>query len=274
MPLFPPATANFSDPSDAQYKKFVLQDKEMLQRRWHEQEGLDLLHTLLGNGFAREVLQSQVGKIYGKYDLRGMPLSAKNLQGVDLSYCDLFAADLSEADLSRGNLRDCLLSEADVRGTRFDWCDMSGAYVDKVEFDLRTSFLGVNLEAINFNLAALLREAALSQQVVLDLEERHRWLALLLKVTSDYGRSFTRFALWCLGIVVVFAGLYELLPNSTSAASFWDRFYFSVLTFATLGFGTITPISLLGKLLVVLEVVAGYFMMGLLIAILSKKVLR
>jgi uncharacterized protein YjbI with pentapeptide repeats len=274
MPLFPPPAANFVDPNDAQYKKYVMQDKQMLQRRWAEPEGLNLLHTLLGNGLDRTVLHKHVGKIYDKYDLRGAPLSGRRLANVDLSDCDLFAADLSEADLSRSNLQNCLLSEADIRGTRFDWCQMSGAYVDKVKFDLHTSFMGVNLESINFNLAALLREAAISQQVVLDLEERHPRLAWLLRATSDYGRSFTRFALWCAGIMLAFAMFYQLLPDSTNAAAFGERLYFSVLTFTTLGFGTVTAISLAGKLLVVLEVLAGYFMMGLLIAILSKKVLR
>jgi voltage-gated potassium channel Kch len=46
--------------------------------------------------------------------------------------------------------------------------------------------------------------------------------------------------------------------------------YFSVVTFATLGYGDIAP---LGKILAVVEVLLRYLMGGLLIAILAGKVL-
>jgi predicted permease len=40
-----------------------------------------------------------------------------------------------------------------------------------------------------------------------------------------------------------------------------------------LGFGDITPSSPLGMLLVILEVVIGYVMLGLLVAIISRRVI-
>ncbi|MCB2187666.1 MAG: hypothetical protein KQJ78_14690 [Deltaproteobacteria bacterium] len=43
--------------------------------------------------------------------------------------------------------------------------------------------------------------------------------------------------------------------------------YFSVVTFTTLGFGDITPITWVASLLVMVEVVIGYIMLGGLISI-------
>jgi len=51
-------------------------------------------------------------------------------------------------------------------------------------------------------------------------------------------------------------------------------FYYSVVTFTTLGFGDITPTSSWAQAVVMLEVILGYFTLGLLISILADKVAR
>ena len=50
--------------------------------------------------------------------------------------------------------------------------------------------------------------------------------------------------------------------------------YYSVVTFTTLGFGDITPKTHIGALLVMVEVVIGYIMLGGLIYILATKLAR
>jgi voltage-gated potassium channel Kch len=74
-----------------------------------------------------------------------------------------------------------------------------------------------------------------------------------------------------LGVIVAFAILFQL--TQTNAKSFWDPLYFSFVTFTTLGYGDIVPISGIAKLLVILESFAGYIMGGLLVAILARKVM-
>jgi voltage-gated potassium channel len=54
---------------------------------------------------------------------------------------------------------------------------------------------------------------------------------------------------------------------------FIDAIYFSVTTFSTLGLGDVTPISDIGKLIVMLEAVLGYLMGGLLIGILVRRLI-
>lgn len=277
--VFVKPNVNLHDANDPDLRTFVNLDKTALQRRWEDPEGRRILHTLRGNRFAREVISANVGMIYGKYDLRGIPLSGIELKAVDLSDCDFFASDLRKANFSMSNMEGSYLSECNLEGAVFDWCKMDGVLLDNVKYDYDTSFTGVDLNQVNFTLAALLREAALSQQLIQDLEQNHKLFAWVLRVTSNYGRSFTRFALWCIGIVVVFTLAYWLLPYVLkepvlSQQGPWNGLYFSVMAFATLGFAEIQPVHLAGKLLVVTEVIAGYFMLGLLIAILGRKVLR
>ncbi|MGH7998444.1 MAG: ion transporter [Brasilonema sp.] len=66
---------------------------------------------------------------------------------------------------------------------------------------------------------------------------------------------FTLFA-----IIFVYSGLIyqvEHPVNSEKFATFLDAFYFSIVTMTTVGFGDVTPISELGRLLTVLMILTG-----------------
>lgn len=67
------------------------------------------------------------------------------------------------------------------------------------------------------------------------------------------------------GIVYALIGPnYFDLPKDYTCFSF---FYYSIVTFTTLGFGDITPTTLCTELLVMIEVILGYIMLGGLISI-------
>ena len=53
--------------------------------------------------------------------------------------------------------------------------------------------------------------------------------------------------------------------------TFWNSFYFSVVTFTTLGFGDVVADNAIARLLVMLEVIFGYLMLGGLISIFANK---
>lgn len=145
--------------------------KQDLRQRWHSPEGKRILAQWRGSRFDRAELDQLVGRYYGHTDLRGVLLMNEDLAGADLSQIDFYGSILTGADLSRANLSDSWLSESIILGTKFNWANMEGALVDNVEFDLKTDFLGVNLEKVNFNLAALLREQALNQQRIDNLKK-------------------------------------------------------------------------------------------------------
>ncbi len=64
------------------------------------------------------------------------------------------------------------------------------------------------------------------------------------------------------------------MDYSNSAGTWFTPFYYSLVTYTTLGFGDVTADSLIGEMLVISEVIAGYFTLGLLLSILANTVAR
>ena len=129
------------------------------------------------------------------------------------------------------------------------------------------------------------------QQFTRAFNQANPILAKLWRWSSDYGRSLALWAFWSLFFAFVFALAYMPLPTwvplwmhnwtphfhqSTGAYSgepltFWNCFYFSIVTFTTLGFGDIVADNAAARFLVTLEVIFGYLMLGGLISIFSNK---
>jgi hypothetical protein len=125
-------------------------------------------------------------------------------------------------------------------------------------------------------------------------------------LTSHYGENFFRWGLTSISFIVVFSlffyllGYFEYLPytkdglvliNETTkttdilgytnhpmlynhtytALPLLDYLYFSVITFTTLGYGDILPITPLEKGLTIIAVLLGYVMLGIFMTLLSRK---
>ncbi len=269
MEPFIPPTINIADHSSLEWRHFANLSKVEIQKRWREPMGKGLLNSLQAAKYSRDALEKNVGKFGGKFDLRGISLGGVDLTGLDLSDIDFFASDLSGASLKYCDLSGTYLSESDVRGTVFDWANLDGALLDNVKFDKHTSFLGVNLNKVNFTLATLLYDLALSQQRIQQLEQHHKLFALFLRLSCDYGRSFQRYVLWVAAFLIGYACAYWLLMPRP----FVDCLYFSIVTFSTVGYGDILPQTPIEKVIVISEILIGYLMGGLLIAILAKRVI-
>jgi len=96
---------------------------------------------------------------------------------------------------------------------------------------------------------------------------------------ADCGRSFFRWAAWSVGIAVAFGFLFcmigpEAFKYKPEGYTWFSFFYYSIVTFTTLGFGDITPITWGTEILVTIEVILGYVMLGGLISILANKLAR
>ncbi len=140
------------------------------------------------------------------------------------------------------------------------------------------------------------------QQFVREFTKTHPIWGGIWRWSSDYGRNIGVWAAWSLAIAFLFGILYApyALPTmlrDTWIGSFLESvdpqlditnsqylsaqqithivpYYFSIVTFTTLGFGDVTPTNTAGMFWITLEVVLGYVMLGGLISILSNKLAR
>ena len=115
------------------------------------------------------------------------------------------------------------------------------------------------------------------------MEGKHPWGQLAWKITSNYGTSFSRWGLWVMGTIGVFSVLYELFfqlhwlqPLDSGAVSawipFWSAVYYSVNVTAALGLVDYQPTHVLSQAVVVINVLAGYILLGIGIGIIGRMI--
>lgn len=90
--------------------------------------------------------------------------------------------------------------------------------------------------------------------------------------------SFSVLAAWYLFINIVFSTIiyFGSCHFKTSSGifnpDFFQAFYHSIVTFSILGFGNLTPVDNVGRLLIMCEAIFGYIILGLFIFLLSRKI--
>lgn len=269
----------FIDPSvdinenDSEIVTIVHIPKAQLKERWNTPRGINILTRWKANGYKMDTLDSLIGKYYGHTDIRGIEISGETLRNVDLSYVDLFSSNLSESTFEKCDFTNSWLSETNIEGAKFIWTQMQGVLIDNADFNNKTNFIGINLNDINFTLASLLQELAIGQQKIVHLERRNPFFAKFFRLTCDYGRSFGRFLLCCVSVILVFSLIYCFTPNTVNSYNFLDCLYFSALTFMRMGSTDFHPTSGIGKLIAMAEVSISYIMFGLLVAIFSRRMI-
>ena len=209
-------------------------------------------------------------------DLSNTKLVDADLRGANLSYCDLSYANLSGADLTGAKLDGATLLSA----------DFSGADVTNVQFNEKEACKDIRIETANGN--ALFKRFVQDQAYVEEYAINHQLRYLLWKFSSNCGRSLSLWLFWCVFIAVSFSLVFHfhlggsesfvlthLARDPGSDSHGWaPMFYYSVVTFTTLGFGDIVPSTQQAAWWIMAEVVMGYFMLGGLITILATKLAR
>jgi hypothetical protein len=104
----------------------------------------------------------------------------------------------------------------------------------------------------------------------------YRWLAFSFSTIILFGLIFSNIP--CPGFFpeCIQDFLYYIHPeiNIASVNNLFSPFYYSTVTFTTLGYGDITPLNLSSQIFSVLEVFIGYLMLGGLLTVFSKKIIR
>jgi hypothetical protein len=239
---------------------------------------------------------------------KGVNLEKANLWNTDLSRAALIFANLKGAVLIQAklhgscligaDLRDADLLNADLRGSNLTNVNLEGANVSGVKYDRFAKYRGIRT-ATCFG-SPRFRRFAQDQDFIEELREESRFgrfLYCLWLIFADCGRSFWPLLLWSFVFFSLFGVIYAdyTIPSWLSwlpqplkefiiaidpkidmphSHSNFTPYYFSVVTFTTLGFRDVKPLNLAGEIFVVMEVLLGYVMLGLLISILSNKIAR
>src|SRR6266851_4500145 len=229
-----------------------------------------------------------------------------NLSGADLSEAcligaDLFSANLSGADLFSADLHGANLTDANV--TDLSYLESGPGQRSRIQFRLpagasflqhlrtnpipyrkrvmRGRYKGIRGLSSCYGNRLFARDA--SDQDYLDTLE-DQWLTLRgrflfwLWGLIDYGRNLLSVFVSASILICIFGAVYSHWPGMLS---YGDRcptgftpFYFSIVTYTTLGFGDVKPNNLPGEILVSAEVIMGYVTLGLLLAVLADKIAR
>jgi hypothetical protein len=91
------------------------------------------------------------------------------------------------------------------------------------------------------------------------------------KITASYGESLSRWSFFCLAVLFIFAFLFYLSGSIAPITRPFDYFYFSTITFSTLGYGDIHPTTVIGQVLCCLEVGCGFIMFGILLTLVGSR---
>ena len=250
--------------------------------------------------------------IFSFANFEGANFSAANLQNAYLEDANLTGAKLSGADfrnasLANSNLKNAYLVDAHLEGTILNAANLKNANLSSVTFDQK--IMWKLIKATRFSLKKLwnqwddiLLDTTIrckgvnattcygSQQFKLFLQDQDfleeflekKWgkkIFFIWWLFADCGRSLGRWAGWSLIMALLFAFLFWFLgPQSFDTQhlkfNFITMFYYSVVTFTTLGFGDIIPKTSIAAMCVTVEVILGYVMLGGLITIFASKLSR
>lgn len=243
--------------------------------------------------------------------LEGADLSLAHLEEADLIHTHLEGADLSYSHLEGAILAQVYLEGADLSYSHLEGADLIGIYVGKSDnskknetiTNLDKTFFGNAILSIGDNCNEKEAIKALSKAEINDIrfldpvfgrklrdeawlyhyKKQCPWfkkpLQFLWWITCDYGRNILLWAVWSLFLALFFASQFFCLGESAFKVgelgfSFETMAYYSVVTFTTLGFGDIVPVTAKASWWVMAEVVTGYVMLGGLISILANKLAR
>jgi len=249
---------------------------------WADFEGAELYEVNLKEAFLAyanlkntELSESHLegAELYDT-KMKGAKLNSAHLEGVKF-----YSTYLKEAELVGAYLKGADFYSADIRGTNFSCSivnsetkmflckigkdtDFRDVAVDNIQTESGTKqLLKYNIRRMNWE----------------DWYKKHRILkgpVWLFWKMSDYGKSTWWIILWFLGLAFVFALIYRASPGlvmvrggADHLRGFIHSLYFSVVTMTTLGFGDIAanPDSYCGQILLMVQVIFGYVLLGALI---------
>ncbi len=101
-------------------------------------------------------------------------------------------------------------------------------------------------------------------------------MVVFIQQTRNGQHSFTNFSITIFFILIHYACFFACIymicgvivdANGEPISGIWSNFYFSVVTFTTLGYGNLVPANFAGEVFATIEAIVGYAVFALLIGI-------
>ncbi len=210
--------------------------------------------------------------------------SSSNFDNSDILYSDFSSASLDDCDFSNSNLtlsnfNDAYLEHSDFGGTWMSNVSFENADLGFIKYNRRTDFYNIDIDSVKGSSNPMLISDIKKKQYLKHFKAKNKWNNIVYYVwlvISDCGQSFLRWFASSVVICLLFGFMYSSYPESFLVSNNriptgFTFYYFSVVNFTTLGFGDIVPKDLWGEIVVTIEVIVGYMMLGGLISIISTK---
>lgn len=211
--------------------------------------------------------------ILSKTDFTDAILKGANFCNATLIGANFINSNMENTDFSNAILIDSNVSGASLTNTNFNNSNITGIeYSGSLKKSEYIKFRGLRVE--NSYGSPVFKRFSQDQDYLYEYKKQNPLIFNLWYYSSMCGKSMGLWMFWSFLIALLFGVVYSNFISSDlnmSTESFFTPYYFSIVTFTTLGFGDIAPNSLVGQLWVTLEVVIGYVMLGGLISIFSNK---
>lgn len=210
--------------------------------------------------------------------------TASTFKNSDFLYSDfnssvLYLCDFSSTNLTFTNFDNCNLEEADFRSSWLTSISLIRTDLGFIKFDNKTDFYNIDVQNVDGASNPIFLSFIRRKQYLKHFKNTNKankiiyyiWLAI-----SDCGQSFFRWTFVSFCICILFGFIYSSIPEyfiitNNRIPTDFTFYYYSVVTFTTLGFGDIVPKDILSEIIVTIEVIIGYIMLGGLISIFATK---
>lgn len=209
-----------------------------------------------------------------------------NFHNTVLTNCEFYGSNIEEANLTGANWgkkitkNEVIPEERDREYEKAEkvYRSIKHSYKKSGDYDLAADFYYREMECVRKQKHPFKLKRVFTRGFI--------WHSIILRRVCGYGEKPGRALAWAAIIILFFAVLYypnplghgwielnaewkhQLLPDFVKAV------HFSIITFATLGYGNIHPVNLPANVVTAIEVILGYLMFGVLVTLVVRKIAR
>ncbi|MBL68035.1 MAG: hypothetical protein CMO74_06225 [Verrucomicrobiales bacterium] len=211
-----------------------------------------------------------------------------DFRAAEMTGCRLLEGNLVKTDFTQANLTNADLCETDIEGANFRYTKLRGVQLRDVRNYTAANWIGADVRDVDFTGAYLVRRHIIDENYLHEFRHQSRVSRVVYffwKWTSDCGRSMTRWGLFLAINALLFAFVYWAMDNwmlpagvdshlkglAALQGDLLPYIYYSVVTFTTLGYGDVSPVTTAGQAVLIVHIAIGYLGLGALLSILANK---